>query len=369
MMAASAMQTAAMQAPGRSWPASSGAGPSTRRWPRPSRSPTWCSAPRCGHRPGAHGGRRLRHRHRGAGVRLRLGVLLALPAAVLAGLSFGLPMTAFTATVENVGAPDRCSASGSSRCSCSRVPSSPSPQLPAGGGRRPVLPLWHGVELARAAAFGTRPPARRRPRRGTPGLRARRGLVARSTSRRGWCHDPATPPRRAASGPRARHLLERNLLVYGRWARHRVRGLRTRLLPVRRRRGPGRLVGDVTGPGGAPVTTRVRRPGPAGRLRDERRGVRVDHQHLLQAQAGEGLRRRARHPDAPGDVAVGEIVCSLMRGVLYAVAFLGDRHAWPAGPVHLGALPAVPAALLIGSAFAASGWRARPSCGRGRTST
>jgi lipooligosaccharide transport system permease protein len=59
-------------------------------------------------------------------------------------------------------------------------------------------------------------------------------------------------------------------------------------------------------------------------------------------------------PLGPRDVAVGEITWSLIRGALYATAFL--VVAWLAGTVHSRwALLALPAATLIGFAFSAVG--------------
>ncbi|MEO8519220.1 MAG: ABC transporter permease [Dermatophilaceae bacterium] len=59
-------------------------------------------------------------------------------------------------------------------------------------------------------------------------------------------------------------------------------------------------------------------------------------------------------PLGPRDVAVGEIIWSLMRGALYAAAFL--VVAWLAGVVHSWwALLALPAATFIGFAFSAVG--------------
>ncbi|HMM93740.1 ABC transporter permease [Phycicoccus sp.] len=59
-------------------------------------------------------------------------------------------------------------------------------------------------------------------------------------------------------------------------------------------------------------------------------------------------------PVGPRDIAVGEILWSLMRGALYSAMFLAV--AWVAGLVHSWwALLAVPAALLVGLAFGAVG--------------
>ncbi len=62
-------------------------------------------------------------------------------------------------------------------------------------------------------------------------------------------------------------------------------------------------------------------------------------------------------PLGPGDVAVGEITWSLLRGAIYAVCFLIVMVAMGLMPSMWGVL-AVPAALLIGLAFAATGMAA-----------
>ena len=86
--------------------------------------------------------------------------------------------------------------------------------------------------------------------------------------------------------------------------------------------GLGVLVGNVPGPAGTYPLPRFRRAGPARRVLDERRHVRLDVQHLLPAEVRQALRRDAGHADAPGDVALGEIGWALLRGAIYAVAFI-----------------------------------------------
>lgn len=86
------------------------------------------------------------------------GVLLALPAAVLAGLSFGLPMTAFTATVDNVAHLSTVFRFGVIPMFLLSGTFFPVDQLPtfAEVAAR-MLPLYHAVELARAATLETAP--------------------------------------------------------------------------------------------------------------------------------------------------------------------------------------------------------------------
>ena len=86
------------------------------------------------------------------------GVLLALPAAVLAGLSFGLPMTAFTATVENIAHLSlvfRFGVIPMFLLSGTFFPVEQLPTLAEAAAR--ALPLYHAVELARAAMLGGAP--------------------------------------------------------------------------------------------------------------------------------------------------------------------------------------------------------------------
>jgi lipooligosaccharide transport system permease protein len=59
-------------------------------------------------------------------------------------------------------------------------------------------------------------------------------------------------------------------------------------------------------------------------------------------------------PVEPRDIAVGELVWSLLRGAIYAVAFLVWRG-WPDSCARPWALLALPAATLIGFAFAGIG--------------
>lgn len=83
------------------------------------------------------------------------GVLLAMPAAVLAGLSFGLPMTAFTATVDNMAHLSMVFRFGVIPMFLLSGTFFPVEQLPhAAEVAATVLPLYHAVELARAAVLG-----------------------------------------------------------------------------------------------------------------------------------------------------------------------------------------------------------------------
>ena len=100
------------------------------------------------------------------------GLIPAVPFAVLTGMAFARPLTAWSSTREarRSVVPGDPRASASSRCSCSPARSTRSTQLP--GWLQPVAqvtPLYHGVELCRGAVLGTlgdrrRARARRRAR-------------------------------------------------------------------------------------------------------------------------------------------------------------------------------------------------------------
>ena len=90
----------------------------------------------------------------------------------------------------------------------------------------------------------------------------------------------------------------------------------------RHRRGCARRQGGRAG--GQLVTYQdVRRARPARDGGDERRAARHHVQLLHQVQVLAHLRRDARHAAAaPRDVATGEVVWALLRGAIYATAFL-----------------------------------------------
>jgi lipooligosaccharide transport system permease protein len=119
--------------------------------------------------------------------------------------------------------------------------------------------------------------------------------------------------------------------------------------------GLGQLVGHVTGPGGSPVSytafvapALLASSSMNGALYDSTFNVffRLKYAKLYDAALATPMR--------PGDVALGEITWALIRGGLYAGAFMVIMLAM--GLVHSAwAVLAVPVALLIGFAFAAAG--------------
>ena len=118
--------------------------------------------------------------------------------------------------------------------------------------------------------------------------------------------------------------------------------------------GLGKLVGSVHGPGG-PVTyaafvapALLASASMNGALFDSTFNVffRLKYEKLYDAALATPMRA--------GDVALGEISWALLRGALYAVAFMAVMAAM--GLVHSWwAVAAVPAAVLTGFAFAAGG--------------
>jgi lipooligosaccharide transport system permease protein len=155
---------------------------------------------------------------------------------------------------------------------------------------------------------------------------------------------------------RAAHLVERNLLAYrGAWLIF-VSGLIEPIfflfaLGV----GLGDLVGEVVGPDGQPVAYAAF-VAPALLAASAMNGAvyestfNVFHK-LKWAKLYDAV---LATPMEPRDIAVGEITWSLLRGAVYATAFL--VVAWVAGLVASpAALLAIPAAVLIGFGFAGAG--------------
>jgi lipooligosaccharide transport system permease protein len=166
-------------------------------------------------------------------------------------------------------------------------------------------------------------------------------------------------PPSVMGGRRARHLLERNFLVY----RHAwivvFSGFFEPLFYLFSMGvGLGQLVGDV--------------PGPSGQLIPYAEFVAPA---LLAAAAMNGAVYESTFniffklkyakiydavlatPMSPGDIAIGEIAWSLFRGALYAGGFLVVM--WVMGLMpSLWGLLAMPAALLLGFGFAAAGMAA-----------
>ena len=122
--------------------------------------------------------------------------------------------------------------------------------------------------------------------------------------------------------------------------------------------GIGALVGQVTGPGGRPVgfTSFV---APALLATSSMNGAVFDSTFnvFFRLKYNKFYEAALATPMAPGDIALGEIGWALIRGGLYAAAFLVIMLAL--GLVHSAwAVLALPVALLIGFAFAGAGMAA-----------
>jgi lipooligosaccharide transport system permease protein len=158
---------------------------------------------------------------------------------------------------------------------------------------------------------------------------------------------------------RAARLVERNVLAYRRAWLIFVSGLIEPLLFLFALGvGLGALVGEVTGPDGTPVPY-SHFVAPALLAASAMNGAVYESTFNIFSKLKFSRLYDAilATPVEPRDVAVGEITWSLLRGAVYAAAFLAI--AWLAGlVVSPWALLALPAATLIGFAFAGIGMTA-----------
>lgn len=168
----------------------------------------------------------------------------------------------------------------------------------------------------------------------------------------------AAPPL-VLGGRRSLRLIERNLLVYRRIWVLLFSGFFEQLFYLGSvGLGIGDLVGDVAGPDGQPLSYTAF-VAPALLATSAMNGaVYESTMNILAKLKYEKIYDAVlATPVGPADVALGEIAWCLMRGLLYAVGFLVVL-------VALGltsspwAVLAVPAAVLIGFAFAATGMAA-----------
>jgi ABC-type polysaccharide/polyol phosphate export systems, permease component len=158
---------------------------------------------------------------------------------------------------------------------------------------------------------------------------------------------------------RALHMIERNLLVY----RHSWLMLLSGffeplfyLLSIGF--GLGRLVGDVTGPGGEPIPY-VLFVAPALLAASSMNGAIAEStfNFFFKLNYDKTFASILTTPMSPADVSLGELGWALMRGALYTIGFIGVM-------VVLGLvrspliLLTLPGSLLIGFAFAAVGMAA-----------
>jgi len=166
-------------------------------------------------------------------------------------------------------------------------------------------------------------------------------------------------PPSVMGGRRARHLLERNFLVY----RHAwivvFSGFFEPLfylfsIGV----GLGKLVGDVVGPTGEPISyAAFVAPALLGAAAMNGAVYESTFNIFFKLKYAKIYDAVLATPMSPGDIAIGEIAWSLFRGALYAAGFLVVM--WIMGLMSsLWGLLAVPAALLLGFGFAAAGMAA-----------
>jgi lipooligosaccharide transport system permease protein len=158
---------------------------------------------------------------------------------------------------------------------------------------------------------------------------------------------------------RARRLIERNLMVYRRdWMIIFSGFFEPLFYLLSIGVGIGKLVGPVVGPGGGPISFRAF-VAPALLASSAMNGAVYDstmnvYFKLKYAKTYDAV---LATPMAVGDVALGEITWALLRGLMYSAVFivvmalLGDV-------VSVWAVLALPAAVLIGFAFAAVGMAA-----------
>ena len=119
--------------------------------------------------------------------------------------------------------------------------------------------------------------------------------------------------------------------------------------------GLGRLVGDVSGPGGATVSYAAF-AAPALMAASAMNGALYESTFniFFKLRYGKLYDAMLATPLSPLDIALGEIGYSQLRGLLYAVAFMGVMGALGL-LTSLWAVLAIPAAILLGFAFGAVG--------------
>lgn len=166
----------------------------------------------------------------------------------------------------------------------------------------------------------------------------------------------AIPISFALGTKRSLHLIERNMLAYRRMWLILLSGVFEPvfyLLSIGV--GLGKLIPNVTGPGGAPVTY-VEFVAPALLATAAMQGAVFDSTFniFFKIKYGKVYDAVLATPLGVGDIALGEVTWALLRGSLYATTFLivtaafGATRSW-------WSLLALPAAVLIGFAFAGLG--------------
>ncbi len=158
---------------------------------------------------------------------------------------------------------------------------------------------------------------------------------------------------------RARHLIERNARVYRHaWVVVFSGFFEPLFYLFSVGVGIGELVGDISGPGGSPVTY-AEFVAPALLASSAMNGAVFESTMniFFKLKYGRIYDAILATPVGPGDIAVGEIAWSLIRGALYAAGFLVVMLVMGLMPSAWGLL-ALPAALVIGFGFAGIGMAA-----------
>jgi lipooligosaccharide transport system permease protein len=171
---------------------------------------------------------------------------------------------------------------------------------------------------------------------------------------------PLLRTRRPALGGRgSMHLIERHARVYRHTWLVLVSGVFEPLFYLLSIGiGLGKLVGTVAGPGGRPVAF-ASFVAPALLATSAMNGAILDSTFnvFFRLKYAKFYDAALATPMRPGDIALGEVGWALIRGGLYAIAFMGVMLAM--GLVHsVWAVADVPVALLIGFGSAAAGMTA-----------
>ncbi len=166
-------------------------------------------------------------------------------------------------------------------------------------------------------------------------------------------------PPAALGGRRARHLLERNYLVNRRaWIIIFSGFFEPLFYLFSIGVGLGQLVGEVSGPGGKLVSyTAFVAPALLASAAMNGAVYESTYNIFFRMKYGRIYDGILATPMAPGDIAIGEIAWSLIRGVLYAIGFM-IVMAFMGLVLSPWAILAIPAAVLIGFSFAAVGMAA-----------
>jgi lipooligosaccharide transport system permease protein len=163
----------------------------------------------------------------------------------------------------------------------------------------------------------------------------------------------------ALGGRRALHLIERNLLVYKHGWLMLLSGFFEPffyLLSIGF--GLGKLVGDVTGPGGTTIPyVLFIAPGLLAVSSMQGAISESTFNFFFKLNYNKTFASILTTPMAPGDISLGELGWALMRGAFYAIGFMAVMLVFGLVRTPL-VLLALPGALLIGFAFAAVGMAA-----------